>query len=173
MRQISVGKEYFLEKFGVEPTIAYNFDAFGHSVGLPQILAKNGYTGYMTCRPNKLQFSYPARFFKWSSPDGSSVIVTNSESYSTFLGGAAKKIKNEAQGIPMWMLGSDAGEKERTGMEDVDYSLWGVGNHGGGPSRKDLRDIAALEIEDVQIMHSTPEALFADDIHISGEVTLR
>ncbi len=170
VRQIGVGKAYFLEKFGVEPTIAYNFDAFGHSVGLPQILAKNGYTGYMTCRPNKLQFTYPGRFFKWTSPDGSSVIVTNSESYSTFLGEAAKKIKNEAQGIPMWMLGSDAGEKERKGMDDVDYSLWGVGNHGGGPSRKDLRDIAALEMEDVQIMHSTPEALFADDIHISGEV---
>ena len=34
VRQISVGKAYFKEKFGVEPTIAYNFDAFGHSIGL-------------------------------------------------------------------------------------------------------------------------------------------
>ena len=33
VRQISVGKAYFMEKFGVEPTVAYNFDAFGHSVG--------------------------------------------------------------------------------------------------------------------------------------------
>ena len=170
VRQISVGKAYFKEKFGVEPTVAYNFDAFGHSVGLPQILAKNGYVGYMTCRPNKRQFSYPGRFFKWSSPDGSSVIVTNSESYGTLLGEAAAKIKREAEGVHVWMLGSDSGAKQQNGMEDVDYSLWGVGNHGGGPSRKDLRDIAALKLDGVDIQHSTPEALFADGVRVSGEI---
>ncbi len=170
VRQISVGKSYFMEKFGVEPTVAYNFDAFGHSVGLPQILVKNGYKGYMACRPNKQQFTYPGRFFKWTSPDGSSIVMTNCESYGTWLGEAVKKIKREIEGVPMWMLGSDAGEKERNGMEDVDYSLWGVGNHGGGPSRKDLRDIAELKVDGVEIMHSTPDALFADNIRVSGEV---
>ena len=170
VRQISVGKSYFMEKFGVEPTVAYNFDAFGHSVGLPQILVKNGYVGYMACRPNKHQFTYPSRFFKWTSPDGSSIIVTNSESYGTWLGEAVIKIKREIEGVPMWMLGSDSDGKERSGMEDVDYSLWGVGNHGGGPSRKDLRDIAELKVDGVEIMHSTPDALFADNIHVSGEV---
>ncbi|MBQ8395279.1 MAG: hypothetical protein IJX49_06875 [Clostridia bacterium] len=170
VRQISVGKSYFMEKFGVEPTVAYNFDAFGHSVGLPQLLAKNGYVGYMACRPNKHQFSYPGRFFKWTSPDGSSVIVTNSESYGTWLGEAVVKIKREVEGVPMWMLGSDSDGKERSGMEDVDYSLWGVGNHGGGPSRKDLRDIAELKIDGVEIKHSTPEALFAEGVNVSGEV---
>lgn len=172
VRQISVGKSYFKEKFGVEPTVALNFDSFGHSVGLPQILAKNGYVGYMACRPKKdVQFKYPGRFFKWTSPDGSSVIATNSESYGTLLGEAAKKIENEAKGIPMWMLGSEGDGKDRDGAEDVDYSLWGVGNHGGGPSRKDLRDIANLKIEDTEIIHSTPDALFSDNLKVSGEVT--
>lgn len=170
VRQISVGKAYFKEKFDVEPTVAYNFDAFGHSVGLPQILVKNGYVGYMTCRPNKRQFTYPGRFFQWTSPDGSSIAATNSESYGTLLGEAAAKIKREVEGAPMWMLGSDADEKERNGMEYVDYSLWGVGNHGGGPSRKDLRDIAALNIDGVEIKHSTPDDLFADGVKISGEI---
>ena len=170
VRQISVGKSYFMEKFGVEPTVAYNFDAFGHSVGLPQILVKNGYVGYMACRPNKHQFTYPGRFFKWTSPDGSSITVTNSESYGTWLGEAVVKIKREIEGVPMWMLGSDSDGKERNGMEDVDYSLWGVGNHGGGPSRKDLRDIAALKVDGVEIEHSTPEALFAEGVKVSGEV---
>ena len=170
VRQISVGKAYFKEKFGVEPNVAYNFDSFGHSVGLPQILSKNGYVGYMTCRPNKKQFSYPGRFFKWISPDGSSVIVTNSESYNSLLGEAVSKIKNEIEGIPVWMLGSDEVVKERDGMEDVDYSLWGVGNHGGGPSRKDLREISQLKIDGVEIRHSTPENLFSEEVKISGEV---
>ena len=169
VRQISVGKKYFKEKFGVEPTIAYNFDAFGHSLGLVQILAKNGYTGYMACRPRSGdQFEYPGRFFKWESPDGSSVIVTNSGSYGTLLGEAAAKIYAEATGGATGMLGSE-GAKE-VDAEEVNYSLWGVGNHGGGPSRKDLRDIANMRIDGMEIMHSTPEALFADDITVSGTV---
>ena len=169
VRQISVGKKYFKEKFGVEPTIAYNFDAFGHSLGLVQILAKNGYMGYMACRPrNGDQFTYPGRFFKWESPDGSSVIVTNSGSYGTLLGEAAAKIYAEATGGTTGMLGSSGTKK--IDAEEVNYSLWGVGNHGGGPSRKDLRDIAAMKIDGMEIMHSTPEALFADNIKISGTV---
>ncbi|MBO5927707.1 MAG: alpha-mannosidase, partial [Clostridia bacterium] len=85
IRQISVGKAYFKEKFGIEPNVTWNMDSFGHSIGLPQILAKNGYVGYISCRPRKdVQFSYPGRFFKWTSPDGSSVIMSNCESYNSF-----------------------------------------------------------------------------------------
>ncbi len=171
VRHIHVGKAYFQEKFGVEPTVAYNFDAFGHSVGLPQILAKTGYTGYLTCRPHMGdQFVYPGRFFQWTSPDGSSVVVSNSESYGTLLGSAAEKIVREATGGAVSMLGSGGEGDKRSIANDVDYSLWGVGNHGGGPSRKDLRDIAALDFADTEIIHSTPEALFADNIRVSGEV---
>ncbi len=43
------------------------------------------------------------------------------------------------------MLGSEKQADEVIGMEDVDYVLWGVGNHSGGPSRKDLKDIAAFQ----------------------------
>ena len=171
VRQISVGKEYFKSKFGIEPTVALNFDAFGHSIGLVQILAKNGYKGYMACRPGSgFQYNYPGRFFKWTSPDGSEVIVTNSGSYGTLLGDAASKIYHEATGGHISMLGQEGAETSTTMLEGVNYSLWGVGNHGGGPSRKDLRDIANLKIDDTQILHSTPEDLFDDNIKISGEV---
>ena len=34
VRQILVGKNYFMDKFGVEPRTAINFDAFGHSRAL-------------------------------------------------------------------------------------------------------------------------------------------
>ncbi len=42
VRQILLGRRYFQEKFGVEPRTAINFDPFGHSRGLVQILAKSG-----------------------------------------------------------------------------------------------------------------------------------
>lgn len=171
VRHIAEGKRYFREKFGVEPTVATNYDSFGHSVGLVQIMAKSGFNGYLICRPRKdVQIEYPSRFFKWISPDGSSIIVSNSSTYNSALGGAADKIKQEVSGQTVGMLGSDKNDGEQGGLEAIDYVLWGVGNHGGGPSRKDLRDIANLHIENTEILHSTPENLFADNIHVGGEI---
>ena len=173
VRQIETGREYFGEKFGVYPEIATNYDSFGYSAGLPQILKKCGFKGMLVCRPNaEWQFKFPSRFFKWISPDGSEIIVSNSSSYNSLLGHAVDKIKGYIGGEAGGMLGSEGGGK--TTIDDVDYVLWGVGNHGGGPSRKDISDIAELkkelEKQGIEIMHSTPERLFADDIKTGGEV---
>lgn len=172
VRQIAYGRKYFKEKFNAVPRVATNFDSFGHSVGLVQILAKSGYTGYMTCRPNGVfQFDYPSRFFRWTAPDGSSLIATQSASYNSAMGEAVKKIEWEARGGNVGMLGSDESTEAEFGDEEsVDYVLWGVGNHGGGPSRKDLSEIAALKMEGIEILHSTPETLFSDGIEVKGEV---
>ena len=43
LSQISLGRKYFKEKFGVEPKIAVNVDSFGHTRGLVQILNKCGF----------------------------------------------------------------------------------------------------------------------------------
>ena len=170
VRQIEVGRKYFYEKFGVKPTVATNYDAFGCSIGLVQILKKCGYTGMLVCRPNgQTQFAYPSRFFDWVAPDGSSITMSYSSSYNSQLGKAAAKIVDYANGASAGMLGSDAAGKNSVG-EEVDYVLWGVGNHGGGPSRKDLSDIAALKTEGVKYIHSSPEALFRDNIRVGGRV---
>ena len=171
VRQIAVGREYFKQKFDTTPDIVVNMDSFGHSIGLVQILAKMGYKGYMTCRPRaEDQFKYPSRFFTWRSPDGSSLVATCSDSYNTLLGHATEKISKYAAGNAQGMLGSQS-QSTALVADDVDYVLWGVGNHGGGPSRKDLADIAALKIDGVEIVHSTPKALFDDAIRVGGEVT--
>ena len=170
LRHISVGKEYFREKFGVENFVATNYDSFGHSVGLVQILAKSGYKGYLICRPAKdSQIDYPSRFFKWTSPDGSSIVVSHSSCYNSALGQAAGKIEYEVSARAVGMLGAEKTSDEGQEMQDIDYVLWGVGNHGGGPSRKDLRDIANLKIQDTELIHSSPEALFSDNLNVVGE----
>lgn len=153
VRQIKAGQRYFYDKFGVTPSIACNFDSFGHSLGLVQILKKCGYTGYIHTRPGTHAFSYPGRFFDWVAPDGSRITVCRAAGYGTGMGKAKEAILGRIK---------DA--------EDVDVVLWGVGNHGGGPSRKDLRDIALIDEADAEVLHSSPEALFADDIRISGEI---
>jgi hypothetical protein len=44
-RQLLYGKRYFLEKFGVDVTVGWNPDSFGHNFQLPQILRKGGVRG--------------------------------------------------------------------------------------------------------------------------------
>ena len=55
VRQILLGKAYFKKHFGVEPKTAINFDPFGHTRGLVQILAKSGYDSYLFGRPQRHQ----------------------------------------------------------------------------------------------------------------------
>lgn len=154
VRQIYFGKKYFKEKFGAEPKIAANYDSFGHSVGLVQILKKNGYDGYVFTRPSQEYFNYPGRFFTWTGPDGSSVTACRVPSYGTGMGRAADAVR----------------ERIKESGEDVDIMLWGVGNHGGGPSRKDLSDVSRLEGFGESILHSYLEKAFADGIRLSGEI---
>ena len=154
VRQIKEGHKYFKEKFGIIPEIATNFDSFGHSIGLVQILKKCGYKGYIATRPHKWAVEYPdGKFYRWIAPSGDYVLFTNVKGYGSLLGDAANKIEQQAK---------DA--------EDVDCVLWGVGNHGGGPSRKDLTDIKNLKIDGVNHFHSTLEDLFSDDIKISADI---
>ncbi len=143
-RQILTGKKYFNEKFGVFPTTAINFDSFGHSKGLVQVISLCGQDSYMFCRSGCDAF--PGSQFIWKGFAGKS-IKTNAATtyYSTSLGTAAKEIRRKI----------DAQE------EDTITVLWGVGNHGGGPSRKDLNDIAEMmKTSPEKIIHSTPENFF-------------
>ena len=146
VRQILVGRRYFAEHFGVCPSTAINFDSFGHSRGLVQVLSKCGQDSYLITRPYRSQFPTESDQFWWEGFDGSRIKVNRVESYNTPLGQAAFHIDRKAKDQP----------------EDIVCVLWGVGNHGGGPSRKDLADIEALMAKgDMHLIHSTPEQFFA------------
>ena len=152
VRQIQEGKRYFKEKFGKEPTTAINFDPFGHTVGLVQILKKCGQDSYLFMRPYHWDAELPAEQFIWRGLDGSEVKGCRSGAYNSPLGRAVEDIKGKAE-----FRSTEKGES-------VICALWGVGNHGGGPSAKDLADIAELMKEggtDFKYIHSTPEEFFA------------
>jgi alpha-mannosidase len=160
VRQALHGKRYFLDKFGVEPRTAINFDPFGHDRGLVQILAKSGYDSYVVTRPDSQWIKLPADTFRWRGYDGSEVLVCRPLwGYGSRLGDAVGKI--------------EALKKEfAKAAAPCHLLLWGVGNHGGGPSREDLRKIGALLNEDgeFRVIHSIPEAYF-DHLRESGAGT--
>lgn len=156
VRQILSGREYFLEKFGVVPTVAANVDSFGHSRGLVQILVRSGYDSYLFHRPGGGDrfMKFPKDEFRWVGYDGSEVVgIRMHYGYNSAKGDAMRKIRAVLEDYP--------------DENDLYVCLWGIGNHGGGPSKKDLDDIAAFmqeqQLEGNQVLHSTPEA-YVDEL---------
>jgi len=149
VRQILLGKAYFKEKFGVEPTTAINFDSFGHTEGLVQIMQQAGYDSYIFMRPDGFDKA-PAHEFLWKGFNGSEIIAHRViGGYNTLLGEAHLKIKNVLNDMP---------------DNSLAMVLWGVGNHGGGPSRLDLTRIQEMmdNADGYELVHSTPEQYFKD-----------
>jgi alpha-mannosidase len=148
IRQILIGKNYFRKYFGVEPTTAINFDSFGHGCGLPQILVKSGYDSYLFCRPFASRLKLPSDQFIWVGCDGSEVLATRiNDGYNSPLGKARQKIEKIIK-------------KKKSPNPNV--VLWGVGNHGGGPSEQDVKDINAFASiqPNYGLAHSIPESYF-------------
>ena len=131
VRQILYAKRYFKEKFGVEPVTCWEPDTFGHAWTIPQILAKSGlnYYFFMRCGRNE-------PIFWWEGPDGSRVLAYNRPSYN-------EPVTDGIMDSPL-----DIGKRYdvRDGMV-----VYGVGDHGGGPTRKDLDKAVALQKSDVYV----------------------
>ncbi|KGX84566.1 glycoside hydrolase family 38 N-terminal domain-containing protein [Pontibacillus marinus] len=150
LRQILHGRNYFKEKFDKQPTTAINFDSFGHTKGLVQILAKSGYDSYIFCRPDQNDCPLPSNDFIWEGYDGSSVM--GHRAFNAYLSGKGKAHSK----VGKWM--------EEYPDKEVGLVLWGIGNHGGGPSKIDLDNLTELQAswEEFDIVHSTPEEYFSE-----------
>ncbi len=145
IRQIETGTKYFKEKFGVKPLTAINFDPFGHSRGLVQILKKCGYESYVFMRPSGTDCEHD---FIWKGFDGSEIFAHKINcGYNSGKGKIMTKIERVL---------------EREYGDGINMMFWGIGNHGGGPSREDLNTIAAYMKDHPEngLMHSWCENYF-------------
>ncbi|MBD5459523.1 MAG: alpha-mannosidase [Lachnospiraceae bacterium] len=135
VRQGLYGQRYFMEKFGKTAVTGYNVDSFGHNGNLPQILKKSGLKNYVFMRPMPLEKGLPGRIFEWRSMDGSGVMTYRIPyEYCTWgkaLEGYAERLKCELQD-----------------GEDALMLFYGVGNHGGGPTKENIRSIHELDARD-------------------------
>jgi alpha-mannosidase len=124
VRQLLVGKRWFKQAYGVDVRIGWNPDSFGYTWQLPQIYKKSGVDYFVTQKmtwndTNQLPF----KLFWWESPDGSKVLAYFPHDYvNTTLN-------------PVRLSSDLAAARERsTGMTDM-MDLYGIGDHGGGPTR--------------------------------------
>lgn len=146
---IRLGKEQARRDFGVDVTVGYNVDSFGHAAFLPRILREGGYDAYVMMRPMAHEKALPAPLFRWRSPDGAEVLAWRiPKSYTE---------KN-----------ADLSGQIRAALEAADAStghvlcFYGVGDHGGGPTGDQIRWIRAHadSLPGARLVFSHPRAFF-------------
>lgn len=126
-RQALYSQLYYYEKFGKICRTGYNVDSFGHNAMLPQLLRKGGMTAYVMMRPNKRENpDAPENLFWWDSADGSRVLT-----YRLPTGYATSGSMSLTKDISTL---SERADKAQHAM----MLFYGVGNHGGGPTKGDL-----------------------------------
>ncbi|SDM26406.1 alpha-mannosidase [Allokutzneria albata] len=128
-------QRYLREKFGVMATTGCNVDPFGHNASIPQILRKSGMDSYIFMRPGPHEMTLPGPYFWWESADGSRVLTYRIPheycSSSQDLGYQVdKSLAQLPPDLPELMV------------------FYGVGNHGGGPTKANLDSIRRLDAVD-------------------------
>ncbi len=151
VRQGLYGQHYFQQKFGVTAKVGYNPDSFGHHGMLPQILKKSGMPYYVFMRPSPHEKGLPSRLFWWESDDGSRVLTFRiALEYCSW----GKDLKRHISNIATEL---------KDPMNEM-LCFYGVGNHGGGPTKENLESIKALRTDPAmpELTLSAPEEFFED-----------
>ncbi len=123
-RSILIGKRWYKQHYGVDVRIGWNPDSFGYDWQLPQIYKRSGIDYFVTQKmtwndTNQL----PLKLFWWQAPDGSKVLTYFPQGYGN----------NNLN--PVRLASDLAVARQRSpGLTEM-MDLYGIGDHGGGPTR--------------------------------------
>jgi alpha-mannosidase len=117
------------EKFGVDPddlVIDFEPDTFGHSRNIPEILDSGGVRYYYHCRGQVGE----KVLYRWKAPSGKDVVVYTEPFWynaeiDTFTADYAPELARLTGGAKL-------------------LKVYGVGDHGGGPTRRDINRIIEM-----------------------------
>jgi len=151
IRQSLYGKKFFRNKLNTATDVGYCVDSFGHSASLPGILKGSGYKYYIFMRPGPHEKKLPQAFI-WRWKDGSEVLAFRiHKTYATHSVDDIKQLldyilNNLQPNIPITMC------------------FYGVGNHGGGPTREQLEFLMKLKesSKNVEYVFSTTLKFFKE-----------
>jgi alpha-mannosidase len=124
VRQLLVGQRYFQQQYGVTARIGWNPDSFGYNWQLPQIYKRSGMDYFVT---QKMHWNdtnqLPFRLFWWESPDGSKVLTYFPTDY----------VHDNVSPTRVSADFAESAQRNPGTTEMLD--LYGIGDHGGGPTR--------------------------------------
>jgi alpha-mannosidase len=138
VRQILYGKSYFQQKFGIDVNIGWNPDSFGYNAQLPQIYKRSGIDYFVT---QKLLWAhefttFPYRLFWWQAPNGSRLMTYFPSDYANAIDPLKMARDSANYGPLVWKYNGGSGSAPAGALQMM--YLYGVGDHGGGPTRVDL-----------------------------------
>jgi alpha-mannosidase len=165
VRQVLYGKRYFQQKFGKDINIGWNPDSFGYNWQLPQIYKRSGIDYFVT---QKLLWAseftkFPYRLFWWEAPDGSRLLTYFPSDYANQIDPQKMARDSATYGPMMWKYNGGTNSAPAGGLGMM--YLYGVGDHGGGPTRQDLDTALRWRKGDLvypQINFSTAGQYFAN-----------
>jgi alpha-mannosidase len=156
-RQLLLGQRYFHQTFGRVARVGYNIDSFGHAAGIPTLLGRAGLRSYVMMRPGEHEKELPAYAFQWTDASGQGVptyrIPFNYETDTTEV--MSEKIERTFT----------IADRERTPQ----MCFFGIGNHGGGPTRAMLDAIDVLRVDEPRVRYSDPARYF-DELRSVSEL---
>lgn len=132
-RHLLYAKNYFKVKFGKNVKIGWNPDSFGYNWNMPMFYKNAGINSFITQKIGWNETNvFPYRLFWWESPDGSRILSYFPFDYVNTI--------TQAYQLVDWLRQFEA----NTGFKKM-MVLFGVGDHGGGPTKDMLERIEHLK----------------------------
>ncbi|MFI5253192.1 MAG: glycoside hydrolase family 38 C-terminal domain-containing protein [Bacteroidota bacterium] len=132
-RQLLYAKRYFKNKLGADVKIGWNPDSFGYNWNMPLFYSNAGIDAFIT---QKIGWNdtnvFPYRLFWWSAPDDSKILCYFPFDYVNTV--------DDPYRLVDWLRQFEA----NTGFTKL-MILFGVGDHGGGPSDEMIDRIERLK----------------------------
>lgn len=124
LRHIKYSKNYLRDKWGIDPDsleVDFSPDTFGHSANLPEIDTHGGVKYYYHCRG----LNKPYALYRWKAQSGKELLMYREQYWynsgiTPAIGTGLIQISQKCGGL-------------KTGL-----IVYGVGDHGGGPTRRDV-----------------------------------
>ena len=143
IRHMLYTRAYIQEKFGLNPEdvpVDWEPDTFGHASTIPMIVSAGAARYYYSCRQgggfeHAVSGTAAPRpmVFWWEAPNGARLLVNRESTwYNSYV--------NIGDNIAMPMLTFSAETGLRRWM-----NIYGIGNHGGGPTRKEVEYLHWLQ----------------------------
>jgi alpha-mannosidase len=124
VRHLLYTRQFMKDNFGLESKdlpLDWEPDTFGHAHTIPAIVSRGAVKYYYLCRGGKDE---KPPIFWWQAPDGSRVLVNLETTWYISTIGP----HNAFEFLDF---------VEKTGLQDW-MKVYGVGDHGGGPTRRDI-----------------------------------
>ncbi|MDY4219502.1 MAG: glycoside hydrolase family 38 C-terminal domain-containing protein [Candidatus Faecousia sp.] len=146
-RHILYTKQYLHDRFGIpfeDVNLDFHPDSFGHAASVPEILNAGGIRYFYHCRGLDGEYLY-----RWQAPSGAEVLALNEPLWYN-------------DSIRPMYLHQVPRFCKKYGVRDM-MKIYGVGDHGGGPTRQDIERILDMQSWPVapRIIFSTYKAYFA------------